>query len=163
MKFTNVLITAFVASNDRNPTIHTSRPSRTCSTGPLGLVSPTLATVADPATTSLADPVHTLVATPTTQINCNRAEASPSPLLTGIREWLVPIANAAETAEPPSQEEIKLLREAFATFYGLDRDLVKSEKLLTQVVDAWQRQAPDEKAGLYRVRGDCYMVRIFLQ
>ena len=81
-------------------------------------------------------------------------------LLTGIREWLVPSANAAEAAEPPTQEEVKLLREAFATFYGLDRDLVKSEKLLSQVVEAWQRQAPDEKAGLYRVRGDCYMVRM---
>jgi hypothetical protein len=30
---------------------------------------------------------------------------------------------------------------------------------LNQVVDAWERQAPDERAALYRVRGDCYMVR----
>ena len=72
---------------------------------------------------------------------------------------LVPPANAADAvAEPPTKDEVKLLREAFSTFYGVDRDLEKSEQLLSQVIDAWQRQPPDEKAGLYRVRGDCYML-----
>lgn len=79
-----------------------------------------------------------------------------TPLTRGIREWLVPAA-MAESASPPTQEEIKLLREAFATFYGVDRDLEKAEQLLTKAIDAWQRQPPAEKAGLYRVRGDCYM------
>jgi hypothetical protein len=41
----------------------------------------------------------------------------------------------------------------------VDRDLPRAEELLNQVIDAWQRQAPDEKAGLYRVRADCYVVR----
>lgn len=80
-----------------------------------------------------------------------------SSLTAGVREWVLPTALAAE-AGPPTQDEIKLLREAFATFFGVDRDLEKSEKLLTKVIEAWQRQPPDEKAGLYRVRGDCYMV-----
>ena len=154
MKFSNLLVTAFVGTSDRK--------SRTCTTtGPLGLLAPTSVFMNDQAVT-----VQT-VAGPATQRNSNNImafESSSSPsspmLLTGIREWLVPSANAAEAAEPPTQEEVKLLREAFATFYGLDRDLVKSEKLLSQVVEAWQRQAPDEKAGLYRVRGDCYMVRM---
>ena len=163
MKFTNALITAFVGSTNRNSAIDiTSPPSRSCSARPLGLIAPT-AIEADLATNNLAAPVHTLVAGQSKDIHVvDMVEGSPR-LLAGIREWLVPSANAAETAAPPTQEEIKLLREAFATFYGLDRDLVKSEKLLTQVVDAWQRQAPDEKAGLYRVRGDCYMVRLCLQ
>lgn len=75
---------------------------------------------------------------------------------------LVPPAFAAEpkvAASPPSNEEVKLLREAFAAFYSVDRDLPRAEELLNQVIDAWQRQAPDEKAGLYRVRADCYVVR----
>ena len=39
----------------------------------------------------------------------------------------------------------------------MDRDVVKAEELLSQAIEAWQRQAPDERAALYRVRGDCYM------
>jgi tetratricopeptide (TPR) repeat protein len=49
------------------------------------------------------------------------------------------------------------LREALASFYAVDRDVVKAEDLLSQAIEAWQRQAPDERAALYRVRGDCYM------
>ena len=62
-------------------------------------------------------------------------------LARGVNEWLVPSAFAAD-AGPPTQEEIKLLREAFATFYGVDRDLQASETLLSKVIDAWQRQPP---------------------
>jgi hypothetical protein len=69
-----------------------------------------------------------------------------APVHRGIRDWLVPSALAAEVS-PPTQDEIKLLREAFATFYGVDRDLEKSEQLLSKVVEAWERQAPDEKAA----------------
>ena len=58
---------------------------------------------------------------------------------------------------PPSKEDIQLLRAAFAEFYGLNRDLPKSEQLLNQAIDRWQNQPADERAGLYRVRGDCYM------
>ena len=124
-------------------------------------MTPTAVFVADQATTLVPEQT---IAMSAKQLNSNNimafeSSSASSMLLTGIREWLVPSANAAET-EPPTQEEVKLLREAFATFYGLDRDLIKSEKLLSQVVEAWQRQAPDEKAGLYRVRGDCYMVRV---
>jgi hypothetical protein len=81
---------------------------------------------------------------------------------------LVEPASAAETtgittidmaaASPPTKEEVALLREAFAAFYGTtDRDPIKALDLLTQVLDAWQNQPADERAGLYRVRGDCYM------
>jgi hypothetical protein len=80
---------------------------------------------------------------------------------TAIQEWLaVPPAYAAETPAPPSQKEIDLLREAMASFYGVDRDLEKSEQLLTEAINAWQRQPPDEKAALYRVRGDCFMAQL---
>lgn len=67
-------------------------------------------------------------------------------------------AFAAETVAPPTNSEIELLRSAFAAFYGINRDVQAAEPLLTQSIQAWERQAPDEKAGLYRVRGDCYMV-----
>jgi hypothetical protein len=76
-------------------------------------------------------------------------------------------ANAAETTmpasvvaavSPPTKQEVALLREAFSAFYGTnDRNPTKALDLLNQVVDAWQKQPADERAGLYRVRGDCYM------
>ena len=83
-----------------------------------------------------------------------------------VMDWLqetvgVPPANAATSAGPPTKEEISLLREAFAAFYGANRDAVAAESLLSQTLEAWQRQPPDERAGLYRVRGDCYMVRVY--
>ena len=41
----------------------------------------------------------------------------------------------------------------------MNRDLDKSQALLTQTIDRWEttQQPSDEVAGLYRVRGDCYM------
>jgi len=59
----------------------------------------------------------------------------------------------------PSADDVALLRKAFAAFYGTDRNLDESEKLLSQAIDIWQSQPPDELAGLYRVRGDCYVLR----
>ena len=67
-------------------------------------------------------------------------------------------AFAAETSSP-SKEEIQLLRNAFAAFYGTNRDPSAAEPLLSQAIQAWERQPNDERAGMYRVRGDCYMVR----
>lgn len=57
-------------------------------------------------------------------------------------------------AAGPSQQDIQLLRTAMGEFYGLNRDLVKAQQLLTQVLAKWQNQPDDEVAGLYRVRGD---------
>jgi hypothetical protein len=105
-----------------------------------------------PFTSPVDDSFHVVV-----NARRSRPHSEETSLSDGIREWLVPSASAAD-ANPPTQDEIKLLREALATFYGMDRDFEKSEKLLTKAIDAWQRQPPDEKAGLYRVRGDCYMV-----
>ena len=59
---------------------------------------------------------------------------------------------------PPTNAEVKLLREAFGAFYG-ELNPEKAETLLSEAILAWERQPPDEKAALYRVRGDCYMVR----
>jgi tetratricopeptide (TPR) repeat protein len=58
----------------------------------------------------------------------------------------------------PSNEDVTVLRQAFAEYYGVDRDLVKSEQLLSDALTRWQGQPPDELAGLYRVRGDCHML-----
>jgi hypothetical protein len=64
--------------------------------------------------------------------------------------------------QPPSEQDVALLRQAFAQFYGaaLSRDLVVSDRLLTQTIDRWEftKQPADERAGLYRVRGDCRML-----
>jgi len=82
-----------------------------------------------------------------------------NPLMEGISNWLLPPANAAtttEAAKPPTDSEVKLLRDSLGALYG-ERNPEKAEGLLTQAIDAWERQAPDEKAALYRVRGDCYM------
>ncbi|GKZ00911.1 hypothetical protein MPSEU_001042600 [Mayamaea pseudoterrestris] len=69
--------------------------------------------------------------------------------------WLA----ASTPASPPSKDDVILLRQAFAEFYGVDRDLAKSEQLLSDAIGRWQNQPPDELAGLYRVRGDCYMLQ----
>lgn len=63
---------------------------------------------------------------------------------------------------PPTQQEISLLREAFATFYGgggtsSSPNPKAALPLLDEVVRAWERQPADERAGLYRVRADCHM------
>lgn len=104
-----------------------------------------------------------------------RHSRSPSNLRDQTAQWLklhrykslIPPANAAETttvaaatgaAAPPTKQEIALLRDAVSAFYGTtDRDPAKALDLLSQVLEAWQRQPADEQAGLYRVRGDCYM------
>lgn len=93
---------------------------------------------------------------------------SSNRMLGATKEWLASTspsfsllpqpANAAEVVpQPPSNGEVQLLRKAFATFYGVPRDAPAAEPLLSEAIQAWERQAPDERAGLYRVRGDCYM------
>lgn len=87
------------------------------------------------------------------------SRSQPTLLSQGIRDFLVPPAFAAESKpKPPSNDEIKLLREALGTLYG-ERNPDKALELLTKAVASWERQAPDERAALFRVRGDCYMVR----
>ncbi len=76
--------------------------------------------------------------------------AITSPLQQGISTWI------AVNPAPPSSADIQLLRQAFAEFYGVNRDLPKSLELLNAVIERWQGQAPEEVAGLYRVRGDCH-------
>ena len=83
----------------------------------------------------------------------------PNHLSNQIMDWYqhtigVPPAMAAE---PPSKDEIQVLRQAFAAFYGTNRDYDVAEKLLSESIQAWQKQPTDEQAGLYRVRGDCYL------
>ncbi|KAL7566463.1 hypothetical protein ACA910_000940 [Epithemia clementina (nom. ined.)] len=72
----------------------------------------------------------------------------------GVSTWLLSSEETSSVA--PSDADIQLLRQAFAEFYSDNRDLVKSEQLLSQVIQLWEKQPADEQAGLYRVRGDCY-------
>jgi hypothetical protein len=70
---------------------------------------------------------------------------------------VVAVATTTPTQTPPTNEEIKLLREALGAIYG-ERNPEKALVLLTRAIVAWERQPPDERAALYRVRGDCFMV-----
>ena len=79
----------------------------------------------------------------------------PSALVEGVSIWLSEQEEESSVV-PPSKADIQLLREAFAEFYSTNRDLVKSEELLSLTIQAWEKQPADEQAGLYRVRGDCY-------
>jgi hypothetical protein len=119
---------------------------------------------------AVADPPLPLVRsseTTATVSSCQEPFTSfiPSPshdLFNNVLSWYqhtlgVPPAWGSESSKPPTKEEINLLREAFAAFYGTGRDVVVAEQLLTQAIQAWQKQPADELAGLYRVRGDCYM------
>ena len=95
-------------------------------------------------------PVNNVLATTSVvSVSTVAAPQQSSILQDGISSWLV-------AAVEPSKADVQLLRQAFAEFYGVNRDLLKSESLLTQAVDLWAQQADDERAALYRVRGDCY-------
>jgi hypothetical protein len=83
----------------------------------------------------------------------------------GINRWwldgnTVVIANVAL---PPSAEDVTLLRSAFAEMYrpikSGPRDYEKAYQLLSTAIERWEQQPDDERAGLYRVRGDCNMIR----
>ena len=67
------------------------------------------------------------------------------------------IAASPAAATPPTAEEISLLREALAAFYGQPRDSNLALAKLDEALVAWQRQPPDERAALYRVRGDVHL------
>eukprot|EP00536_Pseudo-nitzschia_multiseries_P002400 jgi/Psemu1/5430/gm1.5430_g len=80
---------------------------------------------------------------------------------TAVGLFGVPPANAAEATTtapaPPTKNEILTLQKAFAAFYGAQRDPKAALPLLDESVKSFERQPPDERAGLYRVRGDCQM------
>jgi hypothetical protein len=143
MRF-SLLVTAFIGSRTRNHVDHggctsTAKENVQC-LFPLSIPSGEIPVSSETS-------VHESVIERAAQwqgLSSSHTEAAP--MARGIRYWLVPSALAAEVS-PPTQDEIKLLREAFATFYGVDRDLEKSEQLLSKVIEAWERQAPDEKAA----------------
>jgi hypothetical protein len=70
-------------------------------------------------------------------------------------------ASPTNPDRPPTKDEISLLQKAFADLYGTERNVAQAVDLLSQTIDTWEstHQAGDEIAGLYRVRGDAYMVR----
>lgn len=87
------------------------------------------------------------------------SSSSPQTIQTSIKDWIQSSSSltlAAATTAAPTEEEVKLLSEALSTFYN-EKDYKKAEMLLGDSIKAWQRQSSDEKAALYRIRGDCYM------
>jgi hypothetical protein len=84
-----------------------------------------------------------------------------SDLVSGVRAFLIAPALAQEspTYASPTNAEIKLLRTAFDAVYG-DKNPAKALPLLSDVINIWGDKAPDERAALYRVRGDCLLVCI---
>ena len=101
---------------------------------------------------------------PKSSSSLSKLSTIQSKLNEGITNYLlIPPASAATTSDttpppsPPTKNEIKLLRDAFSALYG-ERNPEKAEGLLSDAIVAWERQNPDEKAALFRVRGDCYTV-----
>jgi hypothetical protein len=96
-----------------------------------------------------------------------------SPLQEHIRTWSMSsndrwhqsLTIAATSIPPPSSEDVAVLRAAFAEMYRplnkgeVVRDYEKAHALLSDAIDRWKDQPADERAGLYRVRGDCNMLR----
>ena len=120
MKFAGALITAFIGAS-----------------GPV---------VQPPSVDIVPDGVSQLVVESRTPPATSQSVSSA--LRDGVLQWVgVPPALAAD-ASPPTQDEIKLLREAFSTFYGVERNLEKSEQLLSKVIDAWQRQPPGKSTAI---------------
>jgi tetratricopeptide (TPR) repeat protein len=92
---------------------------------------------------------------------------------TGIQSWkattlsspsssssLLLSAVSEATKAQPSNQDVALLRTAFATFYDPSiRDVEKAYQLFTEAIKIWEnKQLPsDEIFGLYRVRGDVCM------
>lgn len=112
------------------------------------VVAPPHVDYAAESTSTVAQHVSSVVTSTTT------APATESaPLQHGISSWMTTLATAPS---PPSKADVQLLRQAFAEFYGVNRDLDRSQELLSQAIDLWTAQPADERAGLYRVRGDCY-------
>ena len=89
---------------------------------------------------------------PAIEITTPKQEISPTQMESSIQNWI-----SLTIATAPTQDEIKLLQDALGVFYN-EKDYKKAEMLLNNVIDVWQRQSSDEKAALYRIRGDCYMV-----
>ena len=97
----------------------------------------------------------------------SRCPTAVSPLQTHVANWIAASSidsssNIVTADRPPSNDEIKLLQNAFAAFYGAEKDTHTAVELLTQTIGVWEstRQGGDEIAGLLRVRGDAYMVRL---
>ena len=61
--------------------------------------------------------------------------------------------------QPPTKEEILTLQKAFSAFYGPSRSPSIALPLFDDSIQSFERsqQPADERAGLYRVRGDCKM------
>ena len=112
-----------------------------------------------------------MVNSPSVQVIQNQhRQTAPTTMSDHIGDWFsnqgqvvnelvgIPPAYAAEgETGPPTKDEILTLQKAFAAFYGAQRDPQAALPLLDESVKSFQRQPPDERAGLYRVRGDCKM------
>ena len=61
--------------------------------------------------------------------------------------------------QPPTKDEILTLQKAFSAFYGPSRSPSIALPLFDESIQSFERsnQPADERAGLYRVRGDCKM------
>lgn len=163
MKFAAAsLVAAFVSNGNEHHHSHHQGVTRYSS-----LASKLHIIVPDVAAALPADEVVVLQEAPKTMAVSG---ASISKLSQDVQFWWqatvgVPPAFAVSTETqtvavgPPTNQEVGLLQQAFGAFYGAQRDPIAAESLLTQSIASWQRQPPDEQAGLYRVRGDCYMVR----
>lgn len=98
--------------------------------------------------------------------------SSTNQVSTGINAWWMassdgafesPATTIVASVPPPSDDDVALLRSAFAEMYrplkSGPQDYEKAYHLLSSAIVRWEAQPDDERAGLYRVRGDCNMIR----
>merc|ERR1712071_293692 len=114
----------------------------------------------------MGDVKETIVTLNKPKISVSSFPSSTHILEKSVHDWLdtsmrPPSAFAADdmnpSPSPPSNEEVNLLRTALGTVYA-EKNPTKAEPLLSKAITAWERQNPDERAALYRVRATVYMV-----
>lgn len=129
----------------------------------MGCIAWTVSVPVQLPSTHQPDQMNQLAAEPALLLSGSRRDgaafeatsSSSSVLVDGVSLWM---SQTTTAVSPPSNEDIQLLRNAFAELYGVDRNIPKSLTLLNQAIERWQGQPPDELAGLYRVRGDANML-----
>ena len=98
-----------------------------------------------------------------TSSSTNFASWTPQSLVSSSNSNTFLASSSLQSQEPdraPTNGEVTQLQNAFASFYGAERNVPQAYESLTECIAIWEKthQGGDEIAGLYRVRADVNMV-----
>ena len=98
-----------------------------------------------------------------TSSSTNFASWTPQSLVSNSISNIFLASSSLQSQEPdraPTNGEVTQLQNAFASFYGAERNVPQAYESLTECIAIWEKthQGGDEIAGLYRVRADVNMV-----